>query len=130
MAQKKAKRKAKRKTGSAKPMRPPKGFEVFDLNEGGFAQSHDFDVEDTLEGELVELHHVPKGGKVKKETRVLDVKTKDGQLKALWESAQLKALFDRVEEIDDITYVHIVFEGWQKVKGRRQEMRQFTVYTK
>lgn len=110
---------------SGKGFKPPAGFKQMEIS-GNFAPTHDFDVEPTIEGKMVELRHVPKGGAIKNDTRIMVVRTNKGD-RSVWESAQLTGLFDTLKKGKTVIIHHA---GRQKVKGRKSQMHLFEVFIK
>lgn len=106
----------------------PKGYKV--IANGGMTETHDFDKNPIVEGEVLELKTLPakfgkdkKGKKiaVRKETRLMVLKTKNGD-SAVWEKKALENLFDACEVGSE---VHIHYTGRIEIKGRDQGMHTF-----
>lgn len=106
---------------------PPKGYTV--CASAGNTATHDWEKNPVLEGEVLEIKNVTttavdkKTGKKKKnETRLMVVKTKNGDEVAVWEKYQLIPLFDSVEKGSDIYIAHT---GVKNIGGG-QKMHEFT----
>lgn len=110
---------------SGKGFKPPAGFKQMEIS-GNFAPTHDFQVEANIQGRVVEIKTVPKGGLIKKDTRIMVVRTDKGD-RSVWESTALIGLFDTVKKGKTVL---IHYTGEIKVKGRRQTMHGFEVFIK
>lgn len=97
----------------------PAGFKPIT---GGFGLQWDFEDMPEMQGVVQRMDRVEVGkGKNKREKGVMDVKTKDGAVYAVWESAALSPLFAAVNVGDE---VYIRYIG-QKDVGQKQPMREF-----
>lgn len=104
----------------------PEGYEAYSA-ESEFGDTVDFDKTPEVSGEVKEIKTVEFGkGRSAKESRVMTLITETG-LKSVWESAKLKGLFDEAEAGWNIL---IRFVGRVKVKGRKEEMKDYRVFIK
>ena len=102
--------------------KPPKGYKIMEVTEDKFPPAHDFDVEKTLEGKVIEIKTVEiEDG----ERRVMLLATTVG-LRCLWESYMLTQLFDTVKK-GKMVLVH--YRGKKKIKGRKT-MRIYESFVK
>lgn len=102
----------------------PPGFKV--VAQKGFGTVHDFEAQKVLTGKVLEVRDIPKGGKIKKDTRIMTVQTSDG-LRSVWEKAALRELFDTVKKGKEIYIRH---DGTKKIPGQKSPMNLFTVAMK
>lgn len=113
-------KKSKSKVKHSAPMFDiPEGYKITSTN---FAAPWDYKKNNILEGEVVEIKEVKKGGKIKKDTRIMTVQNGSGEPVAVWESSALRVLFDQVEEGSEI---FIKYRGERKVKGQKNPMHDF-----
>lgn len=87
--------KAKKLSGF-KGFKLPAGFKAMEV-ESNIAPVHDFEVEPEIIGKVVCINDIPKGGKIKKDTRVLVLRTAKGD-RSVWESAVLGSYFDKMRK--------------------------------
>lgn len=122
------KKSAKSKT--AAKYSAPKGYTVCDT--GGMTAAVDWEKTPIVEGKVLEIKTIAekkgkdKKGKMvvlRKETRLMILKKKDGSEVSVWEKKQLENLFDSVDEGSD---VYIEHTGMQAIKGRALPMHVFT----
>lgn len=100
----------------------PKGFKI--LSSGDYAKTHDFQKEPVLIGKPEAIREVKIKNKL---TRVMTIVNGTGKKSAVWESVQLKNLFDEVSaNLKKVKSVFIRYEGEQKVKGYKNKMKVFT----
>lgn len=118
-------RKPRSAKGGGGGFKPPTGFKTMDVK-GTYAPTHDFFAEPEIVGKVVEIRNVPKGGMIKKDTRIMVVRTDKGD-RSVWEAAGLTTAFDNIKKGKQVWISH---HGTQKIKGRRQEMHVFTVAVK
>jgi hypothetical protein len=99
----------------------PSGYEAIAVGE--FGQPWDFEQHPLLEGVVSgDVRTVEAGtGKNKRESRVVTIKSDDGALFDVWESAALRGFF---EQIEDGVPVAIAFQGYRDI-GRPQPMKVF-----
>lgn len=99
----------------------PAGYER--VQSGDFAAAHDFKKWPVLEGEVLNTKELTQGkGKDKRQVRLAIVHRGDIPV-TLWESAALSSFFDQVK-VGDRVYVR--FDGFIKLRGRKQPMKAFT----
>lgn len=102
----------------------PSGYKITSTN---FAPPWEYKKNTTLEGEVIEIKDVKKGGKIKKDTRIMTVRNGSGDPVAVWESSALRVLFDQAEEGSE---VFIKYHGEKKVKGQKNPMHDFVAAIK
>lgn len=98
----------------------PAGFET--VSDGSLANTHDFDKNPICTGVVRSLKVVPvRRGRVMEDNRLLTVEVEDGTV-AVWESANLKDLFDMVEPGDSV-YIEKI--GTIDLQNGLNPMKQF-----
>lgn len=102
----------------------PKGFKTAGV-EGSFGAVHDFKKQPELQGELVQIGVYHKGKK--DENYTLTIKKVDGSLAAVWGAYMLNGLNDKKLIGSE---VYIKFTGTQKLSGKREPMKLYTVGTR
>lgn len=118
-------KKSKKLSKQSSPMFDiPEGYSIISTN---FAAPWQYKKNPVLEGEVVEIKDVKKGGKIKKDTQIMTVKPQDGEMVAVWKSAALNVLFDQVEAGSEI---YIKYKGEKKVKGQKMPMHDFVAAIK
>jgi hypothetical protein len=108
---------------ATKKVELPKGFKAI-TGSGDFAPNWDFEKQPLIEGVLKAVRAVTqnKGKKDEREVNVYTITTKGGDL-TVWESTALRAL----QDVKKGKRVAIAFQGFRKLKGRPQPMKDFTV---
>jgi hypothetical protein len=124
---KKAKRASVKKQPRKATVQPPKGYTVKSMSQGDFAQTHDFEAEPVLEGTVESVRRGVKIPGLKKKQDILNIKTKSGELRAVWRSAVLSTLFDDPKTRKGLK-VWIRFDGYAtKHKKGQNPAKLFTV---
>lgn len=109
-----AKKQSPKRGAPAVDVEIPDGFSAVS---GVNTPAWDFSKDATLQAHVLSKKEVKKGGKILSDTRVLVVKTSDGDLHAVWESALLGDLFDQAEAGDEV-YMQFVGTEPSKKKGQ------------
>jgi hypothetical protein len=117
---------AKNQTAPAAPTSElPEGFEMVT---GQFPDAWDFDAEPVLTGEWMGSRDAQVKQGTKTVTRlVANIRTADGQLHALWESAGLAGLFDKAR-LGDVVWIR--FDGLGTPKPGMNAPKLFTTAIK
>lgn len=123
-ATKKTVQKAKPKVQNIK-FTPPKGYTVMELTDDAMAQPHDFYTEPSIEGKVLSVKDVPKGGKIKKDTRIMLIETDYGT-RGVWLAKQLEGLFDD-PPIGKRVYIQLT--GTTPLDGKN-DMKNFSIAIK
>jgi hypothetical protein len=122
-AAKKANKKAARGNGTTHKTGAtlPAGYSAIANTERGLK----WDIEEMplLEGTVVGIRDVEVGtGRNKRETQIMSVRTKKGEVYDVWNSKSLEEFFSKVQEGDEVA---IAFQGYQDV-GRGNPMKLFS----
>lgn len=124
---------AKKKTATSKAQKNkfapavstaiPAGFST---PSGTLTPNHDFEKKPLLQGVIVAINAVKKGGKIKKPTQTMTVKANgSGELSTVWQSATLNGLFADAKAGDE---VFIKYEGLAETHKKGQNAAKlFTV---
>lgn len=99
----------------------PSGYEVIAGSGGGLPW--DMKKLRILEGTVVLVKDIPKVGKMKKDTQLMEVKTDDGKVYTIWRSASIAALFEQADEGDEVAFA---YNGEKKIPGQRNPMHDIT----
>lgn len=100
----------------------PAGFKI--VNNNQFAKSYIFEkIGSSIQGKVIAVKEVKIKNKL---TRVMTLETAPNQFYGVWESVQLKELFD-MAVAKKVKSAFIQFDGEQKVKGYKNKMKLFTV---
>lgn len=131
-----AKKNVKSKTKLQTMFEVPSGYKI--VSNAGFAPSHDFEKEPTLQGSIVRIDErtFKEGTKNEYTARVATIEKDDGKTVAVWESTALRSLFDSCYEgsgkkrkfVAQDVIIH--FEGLLKIKGQAQPMKNFVYAVK
>lgn len=98
----------------------PAGMEM--VSDGSLANTHDFKKEPVVMGPVVAIKVVPvRRGRVMEDNRLMTIDTGDKQV-AVWESANLKDLFDRVA-VGGVVYIKLT--GSIDLDNGLNPMKQF-----
>lgn len=98
----------------------PKGMEM--VSDGSLANTHDFKADPVVMGPVVAMKVVPvRRGSVMQDNRLMTIDVGDKQV-AVWESANLKDLFDRVE-VGGTVYIKLT--GQIDLNNGLNPMKQF-----
>lgn len=108
----KAKGKGKRSKSNAKLAKSaiPQGFKTVNVS-GSFGATHDFRVQPVCTGKVLAIDKVKTNDGLR---RVMRVSTSEGE-RGVWESHQLKGLFDTPGIKGKTVFIH--FLGQQPIKG-------------
>ena len=110
----------------------PEGYEIIPLSD--MEEAFKFTEENPyIEGEIQGIKTVTiKRGKKMEDARIMGIKTAEGKLCGVWESAKLARLFDMVEsdlkkKTPQFSEVFIHFTGLIEMGKGKQPMRDFEV---
>lgn len=99
----------------------PSGFEP--MQSGDFAPTWDMKKNRTVQGVVVGIKELKKGGKIKNDTRILTIKQPDGTQISVWQSASIRAVFDTAEQLGvNKCEVAFAYMGERRIKGQRNPM--------
>lgn len=113
---------------NAKSATLPSGYEPI---RGDFGTSWDFKRDPVIEGLVVQIKELKRGGKIKKDTRVLDLQLDDGRVISVWQSAAIKAAFDTAEQLGaGKCRAAFVYRGAKKIPGMRNPMHDIVAGVK
>lgn len=99
----------------------PSGYQAIANQDRGM--KWDFETHPVLEGEVLGIRTVGVGtGRNKRESQVMNIRTKQGEVFSLWESASLEEFFKTAEAGMECA---VAFSGYQDI-GRPQPMKMFS----
>lgn len=99
----------------------PSGYQAIANQDRGV--KWDFEAHPVLEGEVLGIRTVDVGtGRNKRESQVMNIRTKQGEVFSVWESASLAEFFKAAEEGMECA---VAFTGYQDI-GRPQPMKMFS----
>lgn len=104
----------------------PAGFEAIQTG-GNFAPTWDMKKNPVIQGVVVGIKELKKGGKIKNDTRILTIKQANGEEVSVWESASIRAVFDTAQEHGvNKCEVAFAYAGEKKIKGQRNPMHDIS----